>query len=73
MAVNQFRSMNADLAEGATDGRYRKARPDTTLAPAMGEEMVRQERSSLHPFHGYGFPNSQYPTPVTNTRQSFEA
>lgn len=73
MAVNQSRSMNADLREGATDGAYRKARPNTTVAPAMGDEAVKAERASLHPFQGYGFPNTQYPAPVTNTRQSFEA
>jgi len=29
MAVNSSRSMNASLDAGATDGKYRKARPDT--------------------------------------------
>jgi hypothetical protein len=29
MAVNTSRSMNAGLKEGSTDGKYRKARPDT--------------------------------------------
>lgn len=72
MAVNQSRSMNAELREGTTDGRYRKARPDTTIAQGMGDQMVKAERSSLHPFHGYGFPNTQYPAPVTNARESFE-
>ena len=73
MAVNQSRSMNGDLREGATDGGYRKTRPNTTVAPGMGDETVKQARGSLHPFQGYGFPNTQYPAPVTNTRQSFEA
>lgn len=73
MATNQSRSMNADLREGASDGAYRKARPNTTVAPGMGDEIVKQDRASLHPFQGYGFPNTQYPAPVTHTRQSFEA
>lgn len=70
MAVNILRSMNADLREGTTDGKYRKARPDTTPAPAMGEQLVSQERTSLHPFYGYGFPTTEYPqgARVTNTR-----
>ena len=29
MAVNSSRSMNQSLDAGATDGKYRKARPDT--------------------------------------------
>lgn len=70
MAVNSSRSMNADLREGATDGKYRKVRPDTTTAPGMGEQVVMQERASLHPFQNYGFLTSQYPVSerVTNTR-----
>jgi len=70
MAVNNYRSMNADLREGATDGKYRKARPDTTPAPAKGEEIVSKQRASLHPFFGYGFPTTEYPQDarVTNTR-----
>lgn len=73
MAVNNFRSMNAELREGATDGKYRKARPDTTPAPQMGEEIVSRQRLSLHPFQGYGFPTTQYPDSVrvTNTREEF--
>jgi len=27
MAVNQSRSLNGDMNEGATDGKYRKRRP----------------------------------------------
>jgi hypothetical protein len=71
MAVNQSRSMNMDLREGATDGKYRKARPDTTVAVGLGDEIVKANRSSLHPFQNYGFPNTQYPNPVTNTRTEF--
>lgn len=70
MATNILRSMNADLKEGASDGKYRKARPDTTVAPAMGDDLVREERASLHPFYGYGFPTTEYPFDqrVTHTR-----
>lgn len=62
--------MNADLREGTTDGKYRKARPDTTQAPGFGDEIVAQERATLHPFYGYGFINTETPqgARVTNTR-----
>ena len=33
MAVNSSRSMNKSLDEGATDGKYRKVRPDTEVGP----------------------------------------
>lgn len=70
MAVNILRSMNSELREGATDGKYRKARPNTTAAPGLGDEIVAAERSTLHPFHGYGFINSETPDQarVTNTK-----
>lgn len=68
MAVNSSRSMNADLREGATDGKYRKARPNTGVVPGMGDEIVQQERATLHPFYGYGFINTETPDRVTNTR-----
>lgn len=70
MAVNSSRSMNADLREGATDGKYRKARPNTSVAPGMGDDLVQQERATLNPFYNYGFINSETPPQdrVTNTR-----
>jgi hypothetical protein len=63
--------MNADLREGATDGRYRKVRPNTSLSEprnAEGNALTQEERATLHPFWGYGFPNSEAPAKVTNTR-----
>ena len=70
MAVNSSRSMNADLREGATDGKYRKARPDTSVAPGMGDDVVKQNRAVLNPFQNYGFINTETPVQdrVTNTR-----
>lgn len=70
MAVNSSRSMNADMREGATDGKYRKARPNTSVVPGMGDELVQAERATLHPFQNYGFINSETgPNDrVTNTR-----
>ena len=62
MAVNSSRSMNASLAEGSTDGKYRKARPNTEVG--FGSEETMANRQSLHPFFGYGFITSEYPNKV---------
>ena len=59
MTVNVSRSQNADMQEGATDGKYRKRRPNTTVAPAMGDDLVVKNRSGLHPYMNYGFINSE--------------
>jgi len=61
MAVNTSRSMNAGLNEGATDGKYRKIRPNTEVTPGVGSEATLNNRQSLHPFYGYGFATSEYP------------
>lgn len=59
MTVNKLRSENADMLEGATDGKYRKRRPNTTVAAGMGDELVVKNRSGLHPYMNYGFINSE--------------
>lgn len=41
---NESRSENGSLREGATDGKYRKVRPDTTVADVAGDARMRQER-----------------------------
>lgn len=64
MAVNQSRSLNGDMSEGATDGKYRKRRPNTTVATGMGDETVAKNRSGLHPYMNYGFINSEEPSKV---------
>lgn len=61
MAVNMSRSQNADLREGATDGKYRKSRPDTSVAPGTGGEITQQDRTHLHPPMNYGFPTREIP------------
>ena len=61
MAVNTSRSMNAGLKEGATDGKYRKVRPDTEVGDIKGNEDTLDNRQSLNPFFGYGFITSEYP------------
>ena len=59
MTVNYFRSVNAEMNEGATDGKYRKRRPNTTVAKGMGDQSVVKNRSGLHPYMNYGFINSE--------------
>lgn len=61
MAVNTSRSMNAGLNEGATDGKYRKVRPNTEVLDVKGNEDTLDNRQSLNPFYGYGFITSEYP------------
>lgn len=64
MAVNSSRSMTASLNEGATDGTYRKVRPNTEVGDQLGNDQTLDNRQSLHPFHGYGFPTSEYSNKV---------
>jgi hypothetical protein len=64
MAVNKSRSENESLQEGATDGKYRKRRPNTTVAPGQGDQTVAQNRAGLHPYMNYGFINSEDPNKV---------
>ena len=64
MTVNTSRSMNAGLNEGATDGKYRKRRPNTTVAAGMGDQTVVANRADLHPYMNYGFINSEEPSKV---------
>jgi hypothetical protein len=59
MTVRKAMSENTALAEGATDGKYRKRRPNTTVAPAQGDDLVVKNRSGLHPYMNYGFINSE--------------
>ena len=59
MTVRKVRSENAELNEGATDGKYRKRRPNTTVAAGMGDQKVVQHRAGLHPYMNYGFINSE--------------
>ena len=59
MTVRKVRSENAELLEGATDGKYRKRRPNTTIDPAMGDQLVFKNRSSLNPYMNYDFINAE--------------
>lgn len=64
MAVNKSRSENESLLQGATDGKYRKRRPNTEVQAGMGDQTVQQNRAGLHPYFNYGFINSEDPTKV---------
>ena len=55
MAVYNYKSQRKSLLEGQTDGKYRKVRPNTDVAPGLGEEIVEANRRGLHPFFNYGF------------------
>jgi hypothetical protein len=59
MTVRKARSENADMLEGATDGKYRKRRPNTTVAPGQGDQLTSKNRAGLHPYMNYGFINSE--------------
>lgn len=61
MAVNTSRSMNEELLEGTTDGKYRKVRPNTTVTDIQGHEKTLDNRQMLHPFSGYGFATTEAP------------
>ena len=64
MAVRKVRSQSAELLEGATDGKYRKRRPNTYVANGFGDEIVVNNRADLHPYMNYGFINSEEPSKV---------
>jgi hypothetical protein len=64
MAVNSSRSMNASLDAGATDGKYRKARPDTEVVAGAGAEETLANRQALNPFFNYGFVTTEHPNKV---------
>jgi hypothetical protein len=59
MAVNNSQSNVDNLNDGATDGKYRKRRPNTKVQPGMGDQKVQQNRAGLHPFWNYGYSNSE--------------
>jgi hypothetical protein len=64
MTVRHARSENTSLEEGATDGKYRKRRPNTEVATGQGDQLVVKNRADLHPYFNYGFINSEEPSMV---------
>lgn len=67
MTYRKLRSENASLEQGATDGKYRKRRPNVEVDPGMGDELVVKNRSGLHPYFNYGFINSEETNKVNPT------
>lgn len=61
MAVNSSRSQTRSLREGATDGKYRKRRPDTEVIAGQGDAETMLNRQHLHPPMNYGFVNQEIP------------
>ena len=61
MAVNSTRSQNRSLHEGATDGKYRKVRPDTEVNPLSGDALMMLNRQHLHPPYNYGYVAQEIP------------
>ena len=59
MTVNASRSPRASLLEGATDGKYRKVRPDTTVEDQAGNSKTVADRDGLNPFYNYGYITSE--------------
>lgn len=55
MAVNNSRSNNSSLEEGATDGKYRKVRPNTEVAVGTGDDIMLANRRGLNPYWNYDF------------------
>jgi hypothetical protein len=53
------RSQRASLLEGATDGKYRKRRPDTQVLDLGGDQKIEANRDGLNPFENYGYINSE--------------
>ena len=58
------KSLNQSVKEGATDGKYRKVRPNTTVAPGTGEDIMQANRRALHPYWNYDFIDQEAPTKV---------
>jgi len=57
-------NLNKALNDGATDGKYRKVRPNTKIAKGMGEELVAANRRGLHPYWNYDFIDQEAPAMV---------
>jgi hypothetical protein len=60
MAVNMSRSQRGSLLEGATDGKYRKVRPDTDPVPG-NSAATAASRQHLHAEMNYGYINQELP------------
>jgi hypothetical protein len=64
MTVNNSESRVEGLNEGATDGKYRKRRPNTKVKPGLGDEKVVENRAGLNPYMNYDYINNEAPNKV---------
>lgn len=62
---NESRSLNQSVKEGSTDGKYRKVRPNTTVATGTGEDLVQANRRALNPYWNYDFIDQETPSKVS--------
>ena len=70
MAKNESRSLNQSMDEGATDGKYRKVRPNTTVAPGTGDEIVLANRRDLNPYWNYDYIDQEDSSKVNPLKSS---
>jgi hypothetical protein len=63
MTVNSSRSQRRSLLEGATDGKYRKVRPNTEVAQLTGDAPTAANRADLHAWYNYGYAAQEKPLP----------
>jgi len=61
------------MKDGATDGKYRKVRPNTTVAPGTGEDLMLANRRGLHPYWNYDFIDQETPSKVNPAAMSATA
>jgi hypothetical protein len=63
MAYPTQRSKNDALREGATDGKYKKTRPDTTLSSdnVAGNHQIVVNKAMLEERDGYASAHLTYP------------
>ena len=59
------KSLNQSVKEGSTDGKYRKVRPNTPVAPGTGEDLMLANRRALHPYWNYDFIDQEMPSKVS--------
>lgn len=64
MTVNSSRPQTGSLFEGATDGRYRKRRPDTQVVMLDADAKTMADRGTLNPFMNYGYVTTESTTMV---------
>lgn len=60
MAINMSGNQREALLEGATDGSYRKVRPDTKALPVNTANMM-DSRQHLDPWYNYGYVTQEIP------------